>query len=353
MDILNFVNSKDIRKHLLDIGYKCSPLEAAWLIYQCKSATVEEKHTAWNELVETMPDCAVRRRALGSDDRYRLDYPSLHQLLRDYMRLEARVIRDFREDTVSPDGKPFVFRLKYYYREEREYGDRYYHSKTLYSSYQKALEAVEVYDDVGEIAVEKFELDSDHRCQALFLTTDRKILSIDPACVLTDEEFDLSCVFDWLWFEFPTPFEKGDVVYDPSRTRLGPLCSGPFVMSDDGALGWLTGKRREMLRACGDTTDMCTGGYFQDEDGTLYSETSNSNYMDLEYCPEELLTGVKRIQIALSNFLKGRIDVGLFARAYHQIRMAEYAVGEMPRDYTDEGMILAGLREAKEESNEG
>lgn len=353
MDILSFVNSKDIRKHLQDIGYECSPLEAAWLIYQCKSATVEERHAAWNELIATMPDCPVRHGRSSRGDTYRLDYPSLHQLLRDFMRLEERVIRDFREDTVSPGGKPFVFRLKYYYREECEYNDRYYHSKTLYSSYQKALAAMEVYDDVGEIAVEKFELDSDHRCQELFLTTARKILSIDPACVLTDEELDLSCVFDWLWFEFPTPFKKGDIVYDRRRAVHGPLCSGPFVMSDDGALGWLSEPHRERLLESGDTTDMCTGGYFMDEDGCLYSETSNSNYMDLEYFPVEQLTGAQRTLKALGNFLKGEIDVVLFARAYHQIRIANYAEGAMPRDYTDEGMILAGLREAKEESNEG
>ena len=54
MDVLKFVNSKDIRKHLQDIGYECSPLEAAWLIYQCRSATVEEKHAAWDDLIETM-----------------------------------------------------------------------------------------------------------------------------------------------------------------------------------------------------------------------------------------------------------------------------------------------------------
>ena len=136
-------------------------------------------------------------------------------------------------------------------------------------------------------------------------------------------------VFEWLWFDFPTPFVKGDIVYDPCRTRLGPLCSGPFVMSDEGALGRLTEQHKARLKESGDTTDMCTGGYFQDEDGGLYYETSNSNYMDLEYCPEELLTGVKRIQIALGNFLKGKIDIDLLVRAYHQIR-AQESCAKMP-----------------------
>ena len=66
MNVLKFVNSKDIRKHLRNIGYECSPLEAAWLIYQCRSATVEEKHAAWDKLIETMPDCEVRRGRCGT-----------------------------------------------------------------------------------------------------------------------------------------------------------------------------------------------------------------------------------------------------------------------------------------------
>ena len=160
MDILRFVNSKDIRKHLQDIGYAFSTLEAAWLIYQCKSTTVAEKHAAWNELIETMPDCAVRRRALGSDDRYRLDYPSLHQLLRDYMRVEDEAIRAFREDNVSKNGRQYVYGFKYYEREPRGSNPDYYRSDTLYDSF-KAIYApgMEPYDEVDNIVCEKYELE--------------------------------------------------------------------------------------------------------------------------------------------------------------------------------------------------
>lgn len=43
MDILRFVNSKDIREHLGNINYEFNSLEAAWLIYQCHDATIDEK----------------------------------------------------------------------------------------------------------------------------------------------------------------------------------------------------------------------------------------------------------------------------------------------------------------------
>ena len=49
--ILQFVNSKDIRKHLGEIGYTFSALEAAWLIWQNQKVTLKEKHRAWNRVI--------------------------------------------------------------------------------------------------------------------------------------------------------------------------------------------------------------------------------------------------------------------------------------------------------------
>ena len=62
MDVFRFINSGVMRKHLKDMGYEFSSLEAAWLIYQCHDATIDEKHKAWNELIEKMPDCTVTKR---------------------------------------------------------------------------------------------------------------------------------------------------------------------------------------------------------------------------------------------------------------------------------------------------
>lgn len=46
MDIFRFVNSKDVREHLKSIDYEFNSLEAAWLIYQCRDAAIDEKHKA-------------------------------------------------------------------------------------------------------------------------------------------------------------------------------------------------------------------------------------------------------------------------------------------------------------------
>lgn len=46
MDICSFVNSKAIGEYLREIKYEFNTIEAAWLIFQCRSISVEERHQA-------------------------------------------------------------------------------------------------------------------------------------------------------------------------------------------------------------------------------------------------------------------------------------------------------------------
>ena len=57
MDFLKFVNSNAVRGYLQEIRYQPTSLEAAWLVYQCETASLEEKCAAWREIIETLPDC--------------------------------------------------------------------------------------------------------------------------------------------------------------------------------------------------------------------------------------------------------------------------------------------------------
>lgn len=84
MDIYRFINSTDIANYLKDIRYSFSTLEVAWLIWQCQTATMAERHAAWRELIHTMPDCSVKPRFNREG--------SLHQMLRDYMSSEEKLL---------------------------------------------------------------------------------------------------------------------------------------------------------------------------------------------------------------------------------------------------------------------
>lgn len=62
-----------------------------FLIWYCKSATLNEKIAAWREIIDTMPNCAMA-------ERMNLEaIPDFHQFLRDYIDLQERDLRRFKE----------------------------------------------------------------------------------------------------------------------------------------------------------------------------------------------------------------------------------------------------------------
>ena len=69
------------------------------------------------------------------------------------------------------------------------------------------------------------------------------------------------------------------------------------------------------------------------------------DYFSLDYYPEKI-EGKQRILTALSNYLKGKINLDLLMKAYYIILNEENA--KMQNEFlgvTDEGLQLAGLKE--------
>ena len=56
MDIGRFVDSAAIRAYLKEQNYPFSAQEAAFLVYHCKTASLEERVRAWEEIIRTMGD---------------------------------------------------------------------------------------------------------------------------------------------------------------------------------------------------------------------------------------------------------------------------------------------------------
>ena len=62
MDIFRFIDSNAIRAYLKEQDYPFSTQEAAFLVYYCKTATLEEKVQAWEEIIRTTPNCSMEKR---------------------------------------------------------------------------------------------------------------------------------------------------------------------------------------------------------------------------------------------------------------------------------------------------
>ena len=59
IDTASYLNSKDIAEHWRSIGFVCTPLQNAYIVWQNHTKTLQEKHAAWREIIEIMPDCIV------------------------------------------------------------------------------------------------------------------------------------------------------------------------------------------------------------------------------------------------------------------------------------------------------
>ena len=63
MDIINFINSKDIAEHLQKISYQFSPEEAMFVIHEGRDIPLKEKHAAYEELIRLYPNHPLKERS--------------------------------------------------------------------------------------------------------------------------------------------------------------------------------------------------------------------------------------------------------------------------------------------------
>ena len=314
MDVLKYINSKAMKEHLESIGYEFNSLEAAWLIYWCNSISIEEKHNAWNELIDTMTDCRIEER-LNTDA-----HESLHAYLKEYMDLEDRLIKEFCEDhhgDTWSDNKPYVYRFTFRYDDGSKYK-----WPTVYSSFD-AVKTLELEEDVEAIHIKRMKVDVPDEVSWAVLDTDLRFREFHPGDFKDKHEQHVySGVFEGLWFDFPTPFKKGDILWNPRYPNAG-FTSGPFVLTniitDEG---FLIKRQAEFVRNSGDWTDMTYYGYFADDETCgVYSECC-CPYTELEYYTGDL-KGVERVLIVFSEFIKGECSLDLCCQIFHKIMNEE------------------------------
>ena len=330
MDFYSLINSKDIRAHLESISYQFSSLQAAWLVHECHTATMEEKHAAWREIIDTMPDMDM---PMKQEDQPK----NLHAFLRDYMSLEDRFLREFYDT----DGQ-----YAYNYYEPEFYHDPWKcdllvdHLGIYYNLDECLKEALEKAKDYKacEAVVYRIDLTNGNRVQSEFDQAGNMLHVRPQYDLFITEEQIIYDTFSALakTISFPLPFRKGDILN--SRDDSVDYCGDPFVMTNATA-----GPDNRTDGSRSDNADIFIWGYFQHENGTLYREWVRG-CTNLEWY-KGTLRGKKRILKALSNYYKGKIDAVLFANAYRQILTEEQERSFLPYHITEEERNLAGLQE--------
>ena len=215
-------------------------------------------------------------------------------------------------------------------------------------------------EDEGE---KKLTLEMNHNLE---------ILSVDEQGVLNDSQTDLYLTFEGMWFAFPTPFRRGDILKNPF------LSEQPFVLNDirtwgakemlengyaqEDSLVKNADRTIERLMKNGDTSDMNYSGCYIGEDAGngfyIFSEVF-WNYLYLEWYTQPL-EGEQRALTAVGSKLspdrEKRIGEDLFSNTVHYFFMEEQCRRNrewIAREYTSEGKKLAGVEASEPKERKG
>ena len=329
MNLYKFINSKDIREHLEKINYSFTSIEAAWMVWQSHYTSLKERHDAWNEIIATMSDCKIKERFNTRK------HPSLHGFLKKLMEIENNTINSLKNDEPG-----VVYSYSYYIHDDLDWSEERESLSSKFSlCMEKARSRCQWCVDSSDISMHRIRIKKiwvDGIKQPIHAEFDGngELQFILRYGDLTKHERNIvDFGFNGMWFAFPTPFQKGDILKGCNYFDEVFVFDGLDSESEF----------REQLEKRGDTSDMLARGYFQIEDsGRIYHDHMHY-YMDLEYYHGEF-TGVRRILKTLSNYLKDEIDLALYSNAYRTIIGEEHIKALFPCEVNDEGLTLAQLK---------
>lgn len=372
MDIYQFIDSKDIKNYLQKMKYEFTVPETAFLIYMSRKTTLDKKLNAWQEIIDTMPDCSMGER-LNMEK-----IPSFHGFLIEYIALLENLLDIFYKSEKA------VYTYAFYEEEEKCSGSvgksEWVEEGKVFSDFHTAVSHVkknypdepfkklrftkQYFSGVEDEGEKKLTLEMNH---------DLEILSVDEQGVLNDSQTDLYLTFEGMWFAFPTPFRRGDILKNPF------LSEQPFVLNDirtwgskemlengyaqEDSLVKNADRTIERLMKNGDTSDMNYSGCYIGEDAGkngfyIFSEVF-WNYLYLEWYTQPL-EGEQRALTAVGSKLspdrEKRIGEDLFSNTVHYFFMEEQCRRNrewIAREYTSEGKKLAGVEASEPKERKG
>lgn len=358
MDLFRFIDSKDIREHLQQIGYSFTAPEAAFLAWQCRNTTLKEKITAWREIIETMPDCSLTRRE-------KEPIGNCHDFLRHHIASQETLLKEF------PNGKNCVYRYEIHGPQRWNWpqDDGWRGGGEYFNSFDSCLSHCLRQLD-GDTETDKIRFYRQEWCGAeekaavqWTLETDREQnpVRIDRCGIPGGDELtDTDCIFSDMWFAFPTPFKRGDLVWDPFCGEAAPFVLNYLNVWDtqemlrqgfspEGVYAGLVrnaDKRVQAYRRTGCVMDMGAYGYGRRDGFGIWNEFGGwANYLDLEFYPVEL-EGKDRILRPVSEYLKGSVDLELLLNSYTVLlleTMHDELSKNYQREYVKETLQIAGL----------
>ena len=296
IDIYQFIDSKDIREHCRKLGHPFNTVESAYLVWLSRNTPLAEKHAAWREIIDTMPDYRIP----GHET-------SLYIFLREYMAYEKAVEEEFFRS-----NDPAV----YHYWQLNEEGCMT--ARRCYANFEDAFEGWDKETKTQEI--QKWWMDSagsyintmlDARKNLYFAAKGDYTGRISKASYYND-------IWISMTLALPTPFHRGDIIQVMGQHELFVLDHmASWTAEESAANGIAPGAvfpEPEYYYNVGEEQEpICYGYSLSGESNMDFYYIGRSDILSFERYTGEL-EGYQRILGAISAQLKNEIDLGEFLK---------------------------------------
>ena len=307
MEILKYIESRDVRTHLEEIDYSPTALEAAFIIWSNALLRVEKRHKLWKELINNMPDTSF-----WTD--WGAYWESLHDYLTKLMKLEKRWLEEF--DTIQ-DGDYYTY----------EMGKTPAVEGGPFSSFWDCLDAIDARFDCFEadspyslstFSICKKNRNNPQECITVSVNNVGSICNIQKALFEEDEEASelVNEGFSASFIPLPVPFGRGDILISTKDDAqpcvlLGPATGYPPVdvpltTSDSETLSWV---------------------FAVGKDGQIELDCCFVSFYEYYRLP---LDGKHRMLKPISLYLKGEIDLATLLQSVIVVHENEQAKQMIP-----------------------
>ena len=248
MDYIRFVNSRDIREYLYDIGYKLSGEQKLFIVYNSYRTPLDEKIEALKNLLQEDDERVKLRNPhyWRDDDSVFKKEISLHALtagiIENFETLLGKLKESeplcFYELSVIEDGSDEYSQEGYFPSYEAAYS--YYKNHCLSKDSDEELYAFKIRKQYFEGTIDPRWGDVEDKYVEACFNRHGHLLNITDNLVLSSDRYDYSS--DGLFFYLPVPFKKGDIVITSKETVLHGSTNGfmydqaprePYVLGGD------------------------------------------------------------------------------------------------------------------------
>ena len=289
--ILDFIDSKDIREHNANTQF--TPMEQAVLIYHSVRTTVDDKMTAWRELLERY----------GEDDFKILNYGERQFTSRSNRQLVEDIIRQYEAVLASRyTASNVIFAVSF-----EEIGYPRPNELSYFTNYDSAfafmearkqwyLDDEDLKDTPTKARISIIQLnDKNHRSDSAWFDFDTDL----RMSILVTYEIDYIEGLDMAYIRVSVPFKKGDIL-----KSIDPNYETSYAVLTSDAIYHL------QMETIADSSDMIVFLYGYDYEENSFTYYDGSPILDWEKCSWSELPEDQKILILLSQVCQDKIDAG-------------------------------------------